>query len=172
MAEIRLTRKLYDIIRDDIARPHQFAAERIGFAFGKLGSQESAEPLVLLHRYVPVPDEQYILDPKVGARINGDAITEAMEQVMKYRIENEGAFHVHVHDHNGQPGLSGTDRREIPLLIPSFKTVGKGAAHGLIIFSRNHGISWVWMPGHQEPVTASRIVIVGAPLSIFEAKQK
>ena len=172
MAEIRLTRSLYDLIHSDIVRPHPFADERIGFAYGKIGNRHSGEPLILLYRYCSVPDEQYVDDSKVGARIGGDAITNVMQQVLDHRSEQEGAFHVHVHDHEGTTGLSHTDRSEIPLLIPSFKTVGKKAAHGLIIFSKNHGLSRVWLPGQQEPMSASRIVVVGAPLSIFEATSK
>ena len=172
MAEIRLTRSLYDLIQSDIARPHPFAYERIGFAYGKIGNRHGRDPLVILYRYSSVLDEHYVEDSKVGARIGGDAITDVMQQILDHRSEQEGAFHVHVHDHPGPTGLSHTDRSEIPLLIPSFKAVGKEAAHGFIIFSKNHGLSWVWLPGQREPVSASRIVVVGAPLSIFEASNK
>lgn len=170
MAEIRLLRSVYDAIRQDIARPHAFAWERIGFAYGKLGNFTGDEPLVLLHQYEPIPDEQYVEDESVGARIDGEAITAAMQNVLDHKAARVGAFHIHVHDHAGPTGLSKTDRAEIPLLIPSFKSVGKEAAHGLIIFSHDHAMSWVWLPGKQEPVVASRIVVVGAPLSIFEAQ--
>ena len=170
MSEIRLTRNLYNTIRQDIARPHEFAFERIGFVFGKLGNENSSEPLVLLYNYMPVPDSQYIDDPKVGARIDGDAVTSVMQQVLNDRSKRVGTFHVHVHEHFGKPGLSSTDRREIPLLIPSFQSVGKEAAHGLIIFSKDDGTSWVWLPGEKSSRVASRIVVTGAPLAIFERK--
>lgn len=170
MAEIRLTRNLYNTIQQDLARPHEFAFERIGFVFGKVGNQTSSEPLVLLYHYMPVPDSQYINDPKVGARIDGEAITEVMQQVLNDRSKRVGTFHVHVHEHFGKPGLSSTDRKEIPLLIPSFQSVGKEAAHGLIIFSKDHGTAWVWLPGGQSPLIASRIVVTGSPLAIFEGE--
>ena len=172
MAEIRLAGKLYEAIRGDIARPHPFADERIGFAFAKMGNRAGKEPLIILHRYVSIPDERYVEDPDVGARIDGDAITGIMQQVLDHRPEREGAFHVHVHDHEGRTGPSRTDRDEIPLLIPSFRRVGKETAHGFIIFSKDHGLGWVWLPGEKEPVTASRIVVVGSPLSIFESINK
>lgn len=172
MTEIRLTKKLFEAIHSDIARPHPHADERIGFAYGKVGNGNGKEPLIILHRYVYIPDERYVEDPDVGARIDGDAITEVMQQVLSHRSEREGAFHVHVHGHKGRTGLSRTDRDEIPLLIPSFRRVGKEAAHGFIIFSFDHGLGWVWLPGQEEPMTASRIVVVGAPLLIFEAGSK
>ena len=168
MTEIRLTRTLYNAIRQDIARSHSFASERIGFAFGKLGNRQSDRPLLLLHRYLAVPDDRYIDDPKVGARIDGEMITEVMQQVMNCRAQREGVFHVHVHEHLGRPMLSRTDQNEIPLLIPSFQSVGRDAAHGLIVFSKDHGTARIWLPGEREPSNASRIVIAGVPLSIFE----
>ena len=59
------------------ARPHPHAAERVAFMYGRLAVM--TEPLILITRYVPVPDQQYVIDPYVGARINGDAIRAAMQ---------------------------------------------------------------------------------------------
>jgi hypothetical protein len=71
--EIRMTGPLYDQIHRDLARPHPFAAERIGFVFGRAGSLANAGKLVLLTRYHSIPDGQYVEDETVGARIRSDA---------------------------------------------------------------------------------------------------
>lgn len=172
MAELRLLRSLYREMQADLSRPHPFAAERVGMAFGKLGNLAGGEPLVLLTRYRPLPDTQYVDDDRVGACINGDAIRETMQEVVIGRSQRLGAFHVHLHDHAGETGLSHTDRRGIPPVIKSFVGVGRDAAHGILVFSRNHGSAWIWLPEEQEPVRASRVVVVGAPLAVYEATRQ
>ena len=49
---LRLTRHLYEQVRADLARPHQFAAERVGFLFAELVNSNSATPLVLFTGYI------------------------------------------------------------------------------------------------------------------------
>src|SRR5437870_3440365 len=170
MAEVRLTRHLHRLIRADLERPHPFAAERVGFGFGKLANLEGSEALVLLHRYKPVRDDYYVLNPRFGACIGPDAIRDAMQEVRDRRGTREGAFHVHLHDHAGEPRLSGPDRAGLPPLIPGLRRMGMDGAHGLLVLSQDHGIAWVWLPEGPEPVRASRVVVVGAPLGIFEAR--
>jgi len=170
MAEVRLTRQLYELIRRDLERAHPFALERVGFAFGKLANLEGIEPLVLLYRYKPVPDEHYLENSNFGACIGADAIRDAMQEVRNHRGTREGAFHVHLHDHCGEPQFSRPDREGLPPLIPSFQRMGMDAAHGLLVLSQDHGVAWVWLPGSGKPETASRIVVVGAPLQIAEAR--
>ena len=166
--EIRMTGSLYDQIHRDLARPHPFAAERIGFAFGRTGSLANAGKLVLLTRYNSIPDEQYVEDETVGARIGRDALTWAMQAVYHGRPAREGVFHVHVHPHEGKTGMSLIDRQEIPKLMPGFQSVGSEAAHGIIILSRDHGAGWVWLPSCREPAAARAISVIGKPLGIFE----
>jgi hypothetical protein len=52
-------------------------------------------------------------------------------------------------------------------MIPGFQSVSKEAAHGLVILSEDHGSGWVWLPGANAPVVASRISVVGPGLRIF-----
>jgi hypothetical protein len=169
MAELRLTRRLYDEIRTDLARPHPFAYERMGFVFAKLGNRSAPEPLVLLTRYRPVADEEYLDDDAPGAHIRGEAIRSVMQEVLDGRARSEGAFHVHLHKHRGETGLSPIDREGLPPIVRSFLSVGKEAPHGLLVFSKDHGSAWIWLPGQKEPVHAPRVVVVGAPLEVFEA---
>jgi len=155
------------IIRD-LSRPHPFATERVGFLVGRLGSLESGGQLILLTSYHSIPDEQYIKDFSVGARVGSDALIWAMQAAYRGRSVREGIFHIHIHGHHGEPRMSATDRRETPRLIPGFQSVGRAAAHGIIILSSDHGAGWVWLPGTAEPVLAECMSVIGAPIGVFE----
>lgn len=43
--------------------------------------------------------------------------------------------------------MSKTDRDEIPPMMPGFQSVGRDAAHGIIVLSLDHGSGWVCLPG-------------------------
>jgi len=165
---IKLTGGLHREMVTDLARPHPFAAERAGFAFGRVGSLSNESKVILLCLYHSIPDNQYVDDPTVGARIGSEAITWAMQAVYYGRPGREGIFHVHMHPHRGRTGMSGVDRRELPRLMPGFQAVGRDAAHGIIILSLDHGAGWVWLPGSKEPVAASTVSVIGKPLRVFE----
>jgi len=165
---IRITRALYASIIGDLVRPHPFAAERVGFTFGRMGSISSGGRLILLNRYHSIPDDQYVDDPTVGARIGSKALTSAMQAVYHGRPSREGIFHIHLHGHKGRTGMSGVDSREIPALMPGFRSVGPQAAHGIIILSLDHGSGWIWLPGEAERILAGTIAVIGAPLEVFE----
>lgn len=167
---IKLTGALHADILRDLKRPHPFAAERVGFVFGRVGSLMDGR-LVLLSRYHPIPDDQYVEDHTVGVRIGTEALTWAMQAVYHGRPAREGIFHIHLHGHRGETGMSETDQREIPRLIPGFQSVGRNTAHGIIILSLDHGSGWVWMPGVIEPADASRVSVIGAPIAVFERRR-
>jgi hypothetical protein len=168
--DIKLTGFLYDRIMADLIRPHSFAAERVGFVFARIGSLADEGKLILLSRYHSIPDEHYVDDPSVGARIGRDAMTWAMQAVYKGRSAHEGIFHIHLHGHRGETGMSRTDAREIPRLIPGFQSVGREAAHGIIILSSDHGSGWVWLAGSKDAVLAGQISVIGATVGVFERR--
>jgi hypothetical protein len=152
----------------DLRRAHPFAAERIGFAFGRVGSLGAENTLILLNRYHTIPDEQYVDDPTVGARIGPEALTWAMQAVYHGRVVREGIFHVHLHEHQGEPGMGATDSREIPRLMPGFRSVGRDAAHGNIILSADHGAGWIWLPSSADVARAKTVSVIGMPVGVFE----
>ncbi len=119
MIEVRVSREMYEAMRADLARPHEFAAERVGFSMGRIGITASGY-MILLTRYCSVPDEHYIDDPTVGARIGTEALTAVAHAIYHGRAKAEGVFHVHVHEHYGKTGMSRTDRAELPKLCPAF----------------------------------------------------
>ncbi|HBA54366.1 MAG TPA: hypothetical protein DCZ04_07895 [Syntrophorhabdus aromaticivorans] len=167
---IKLTGHLYDDIVEDLERPHPFAEERVGFVFGRMTSLSDGAWLILLARYRSIPDDQYIKDQTVGARIGKEALVWAMQAVYYGRATREGIFHIHIHPYKGEPNMSRVDRRDLPKLIPGFQSVGSEAPHGIIILSSNHGAGWVWLPENREPVIADTIGVIGVPLNVFERR--
>lgn len=164
---IKMRGRLYDEIRCDLERPHPFAFERVGFTFGKIGTAADDGRLVLLTRYHPIPDDHYIDDPTVGARIGPDAMTWAMQAVYHGRATREGIFHIHMHGCAGETGMSRTDAREVPAMIPGFQSVGREAAHGIMILSLDHGSAWVRLPGSKDLEPCSSVSVIGNPVRVF-----
>jgi hypothetical protein len=165
--DIKLTGDLYAKIVRDLARPHPFAAERVGFVFGRVGTLTGQAKVILLNRYHSIPDCDYVDDPTVGARIGVKVLTWAMQALYQRRQVREGIFHVHMHPHRGETQMSGVDKREIPRMMPGFQSVSREAAHGIIVFSHNHCSGWVWLPGNEQPIEASSVSVIGTPVEIF-----
>lgn len=166
--EVRLTGSLHAEIIRDLSRAHRFAVERVGFASGRAGSLVNQGKLVLLNRYHSIPDDQYVDDPRVGARIGSAAITAAMQAVYYGRPGREGIFHVHLHPREIGTAMSPVDRREIPKLMPGFQSVGREAIHGIIILSDDEASAWVWLPGRKDGIGAETVAVIGSPLNVFE----
>ena len=164
--EMRLTRELYEQILNDLLRPHSHAAERIGFLSAKTGSLGDKGMLIIFTKYLAVPDRNYLNDPDVGARIDGAAIRTVMQRILDTK---EGAFHVHIHQHllNGYLGFSRTDTKDLPRLINSFKVVGPNSAHGAILFGEGKCTSLTWLPNHNKPLSASKLLILGYPMDFI-----
>jgi hypothetical protein len=165
--DIRFSGRLYNQVLADLNRRHPFAAERVGFLIGRFGAMGDLPASVLLTHYRPIPDDHYIDDPKVGARIGPKALTAAMQAAYAGRKSAEGIFHVHLHNHRGETRMSMTDQREIPGLLPGFRAVNPSAPHGIIILSLDHGSAWVWSPKGTGPVQANSISVIGAPIKVF-----
>lgn len=163
---VKLSGPLYSEIKADLARPHQFAFERVGFVHGRLTDGASCK-LLLLTTYHAVPDSHYIDDASVGARIGPDSVAWAMRAAYRGRATGEGLFHVHVHAHRGEPMMSATDARELPALVPGLQAVSRDCAHGIIILSDDHGASWVWLPYATEATRVDALNVVGVPLQVF-----
>ncbi len=165
---IRISKKLYEAVLTDLRRPHLFAAERVGFLSAHLGRVSESEMVILLTAYISVPDDLYIEDYTVGARINSEAIRRAMQTVLD---TGQSLYHVHLHDWTGSPGLSLTDQSEIPPIVKSLHNVGGASIpHGLIVFSRNKAYALTSFSKEEEMVSARRISVVGHPFSFLESE--
>ena len=163
---LRIPRQICELMRIDLARPHAFADERIGFARAMTG-MVAGGIVVLLNAYLPIPDDQYLEDPNVGARINGAAIRGAMQDILDHGVTH-GMFHVHMHFRRGRTGMSRTDAEEIPKLVRSFGNLASQVPHGLLILTPDHAFAKVLLPGASGLHQVDKTIIVGYPMEILK----
>ncbi len=154
---------------EDLARPHQFAFERAGFALVRSSTLGSGNALLLLTGYLSIPDEYYLPDEDVGCRIGMDAITLGSNAALRGRLKAEGVLHVHAHGHFGKPGLSRTDAADIPQIVRTFRNIGRDATHGILLLSKDSAASFVWTPGSEYSVAVDKIAIIDSPLMMAVA---
>ena len=159
----RITAGLLGKIREDLRRPHSFAAERVGFI--------SARPAVagptlsiIAADYHPVADEDYEKDPRVGAMIGPAAIRKALQVAYRGDVS---MFHVHMHLHAGAPWFSQVDLTEYPKFVPDFFNVKARLPHGAILLSQDAITGLLWAAKGRQPQLLDEVIEVGAPLRIF-----
>jgi hypothetical protein len=163
----RITKKMLDRVKIDLARPHPFAFERVGFIYVRLGTIPKGY-LVLATEYQSVRDTHYVKpDPgdKVGAIINRYAITEAMQKSLN---TDEGIFHVHVHDFGSYSAFSDVDLQSLNELIPSFYNISQNVLHGALLLCPKDIIGKYWTPD-KVPHNIEKVSVIGHPCSYFEA---
>lgn len=165
MITFKIPKLLAQEIKNDLMRSHPFAFERVGFVFTRLNpSQDGKNQIILATAYEPVPDEDYINDPDVGARINSTAIRRVMQRVL---TTGEGAFHVHIHDHDDEPSLSYTDKKELRPMMQSIRNAAPQSAHGLLVFSRDAAYSEALLPKTQQFRSIAKIIVIGFALGLL-----
>lgn len=130
---IKIPRELLSDALDDLERPHDFAAERLGF-FSFRQSLDRDVPLLLCSEYHSIPDDQYVEDPTCGGRIGGQAIQAAMGRSFR---TGSGQLWVHTHGRHGYPGASGTDRREGPRVVQSCANAQPKTLHAWAVISED-----------------------------------
>ena len=160
----KIPRKLLDDIREDLARPHAFAYERVGFITCKVGKLENDGWILLATDYHPVEDEDYVEDDSVGALIGSAAIRKMMQQAYD---EPCSVVHVHSHEHSGRPGPSIVDVREMTKLIPNFWNVRRNFPHAAVVLSRDSMSGSLWDPLSKMKFEIEDFTVVGAPMQFI-----
>jgi proteasome lid subunit RPN8/RPN11 len=148
-------------IRDDLARTHPFAAERVGFVFCRMGEVKPGALVILAHTFMPVEDGDYLSDTSVGAMMGPAAIRKALQFAYNNAV---GVFHIHTHAHCGIPRPSRTDLKETMKFVPDFWHVRPRMPHGALIVSSDSISGRCWYPGHKAPIGISQFTFVGSPL--------
>ncbi len=161
-AILRIPNTIADRVRDDLRRPHRFAAERIGFLSAAVGPTE-AGLVIVAAEYYTVADEHYVPGRGAGGRIGVQAIREAMTRAIASGL---GIFHVHLHEHSGVPSFSPTDRAEQTRLVQSLNAASPNRPHGMIVLSADGANAWIWMPGETVPSVPARLALVGYPMHL------
>src|SRR5690606_34848909 len=108
--------------------------------------------------YHPVEDADYVDDRSVGAMMGSDAIRKALQRSYQSRT---AALHVHLHDHEGRPGFSGTDKRENAKFVPDFFNVTPQVPHGALVLSDNNMTGDLWLARGDIPLIIDRFTAVG-----------
>ena len=141
MIRLKVTSMLLDEVRRDLARPHAFTHERVGFLKAGLAVGES-DCAILVHSYAPVADNDYLEDPSVGAMMGPHAISKAMAAAFEDHV---ALFHVHSHGGQGIPRFSDVDLRENQKFVPDFFKVRPQRPHGAVVLSNTHAYGQVWL---------------------------
>jgi hypothetical protein len=162
---LKITRRLMETIRRDLARPHPFAHERVGFISAGLSSADD-ELWVLARSYRAVADDDYLHDPSVGAMMGPDAIRKALQWAMS---DGVAIFHVHTHGGRGRPGFSGTDLREQAKFVPNFFQIAPQCPHGALVLSDNFAHGHIWLDGDKPYNVITGFVEVASPLNSWSA---
>lgn len=157
----KITDALLSEIRQDLARPHKFAYERVGFISCRTGKTESDDWVMLGSKYYPVEDDYYIEDHTVGAKIGSAAIRKMIQLAYD---EPVGIVHIHEHSHYGVPKLGYTDKREMAQLIPNFWHVRPNLPHAAIVLSKDSICGFAWEPISNQRVVINDFTIVDAPM--------
>jgi hypothetical protein len=145
----------------NLRRRHVFAAERVGFFLCRPAHLAEDGLLVLAQDFHAVADEDYLDDPRAGATMGPAAIRKALQKTYSQRAS---MFHIHIHEHLGKPGFSGTDSRETARFVPDFWNVQHDLPHGAIVLSQDSAYGRCWIPGKDDPVEISEFVAVGVPM--------
>jgi len=159
MIQLRMPQSIHQEMRSDLRRSHTFAFERIGYIFTK----PAGESVLVATGYQAIPDEFYIADNSVGARIDHRAIVLAMKRADGNKA---GILHTHIHNKRGLPIFSRDDRADHPNLLRSFRNAAPGMTHGFLLLSGDKMLARVWLPQQESPIDIFRYTIVDLPLSL------
>lgn len=160
----KITQGLLDAVKEDLARVHEFAAERVGFLSCRAGSAGSDDLVILAHAYHPVQDADYLDNADAGATMGPDAIRKALQIAWRDRLS---MFHIHVHEHRGTPGFSRIDSVESARFVPDFWHVRPDMPHGALVFSTDRAYGRCWYPGQNLPVEIAEFSFVGSPTRLL-----
>ena len=155
---VRLTDRLLTSIHADLDRPHDYAAERVGFLTCEVADLPKRGLCLYGVDYHPVADADYADDPRAGAMLNGNAFRKILQRIYH---KPASVLHVHRHDHRGKPGPSVTDERESRRFVPNFWNVCPKHPHGTLILSYDDAWGALWIAPDQDIVELDACAIVG-----------
>ncbi len=159
---LRMTRGLWHAMQEDLARPHPFAFERVGFLTCDVASLPVDGTLLVSSGWHSVDDADYVRNPLVGAEIGARAFRKVLEVAYNHPC---AIFHVHRHEHHGLPGFSRTDLRSTREFVPGFFNACPNRLHGALVLSLDASAGLAWSSKSAEADAIRRFDIVGAPLA-------
>lgn len=160
---IRIPAALHAEAVHHLHQEHPFAGERVGFLLGRYAELTDHRWGILAQRYLPVPDDLYLPNPKVGAALSGTAIRMAMAESMRTDCS---VVHVHCHDCPGPVFFSSTDLDGNREVLRSLRNANPRVPHGALVFGPTEAIAVLLAPGSTMHVP-SPVSIVGFPLRLW-----
>src|SRR6266545_2962044 len=91
----KITEPLLRKVHSDLARPHPFAAERVGFLACQVALIKPPALVILARKFWAVADDDYLDDPGAGATINAAAFRRSLQETYSTPAS---VFHIHVHN--------------------------------------------------------------------------
>lgn len=165
----KLPVSLLAAIKSDLARPHPFAHERVGFLACRVGGLKPSGLVILASRYLTVTDSDYVEDDTVGAMMGPAAIRKALEFAYNNPVS---MFHVHLHNHLGQPGFSDIDLKESAKFVPNFWHVRPAMPHGAVVLSKNSAWGLCWYSEARRPLPMTEFIFVGTPMRLVRSRNE
>lgn len=163
---LRIPKVLFDSMNNDLHRPHPFAMERVGFFSTNILKIGLKFTIITVTAYHSVPDDQYINDPHVGAKISSSTIREAMQRILS---TGHGCLHVHLHGFDPSPSY--TDLNSLPEVAKAFHNANPEKASGYAIFGRDSFCCEINIGNTYTPFRVDQMNIVGYPMG-FAFNQK
>jgi hypothetical protein len=165
----RITDRLLRAVHTDLDRPHAFAGERVGFVICGVGALRRNGLGLYAASYQPVADEDYVPDYRAAAMLGPGAFRKILQRVYN---EPAAVFHVHRHDHSGEPSPSGIDESESRRFVPDFWKVCPQYPHGTLILSLDSIAGWVWLPDRRRILPFKRCSVIGQRVQIFSGEPR
>ncbi len=162
---LRITRKLLEEIHTDLSRPHPYAFERVAFVSCTVAEQGHGDLLLLASTLHPIADLDYEVDFTAGAMLGAGAFRKALQYSFSHSV---AMFHIHRHEHVGQPAFSSFDIRESACFVPDFWNVQPKFPHGTLLLSHDSMSGLIWLPETQKATSMSGFSIIGNPVREVE----
>jgi len=156
----RVATSLFGELYADLSRPHPHAFERVAFLSCRPAALPGGGVLLLAHALHEVADEDYEPSETMGAMLRGSAFRKALQYAFNQPVS---MFHVHRHEHKGQPRFSPVDLEESAKFIPDFWKVRPGHPHGTVVLSQDSAFGLVWHQKDKPPAPIARFKVVGYP---------
>jgi len=162
MTTLKIDGKLLDEVRRDLARPHFFAHERVGFLLAGVAGLPDDDLLLIVRSYQPVADEDYEAAFGVGARIGSNAMRKAVQAA--YRPPS-ALLHVHTHGGTGRPRFSSVDLESANEFVPGFFQSCPKMPHGLLVLSDDAATGQLWLERDGRPRPIKHFMRVDRPIA-------
>lgn len=124
--------------REDLARSHPKAAERVGVTFVRYASVYSPHVIIAVG-YEPAPNDAYVVG-RAAANFDARWLMRASERATS---NDCGLFWTHVHEHFGSPRFSKVDEATSRAFCPALFLACRRFPQGALVFSNDRAYAQI-----------------------------